>query len=247
MEHAIDDWDNHWARFGSAAEVGPTPRYRRRLILGLLNLGSQTNVVEFGSGTGELAEDLLRRHPGCRFLGLEFSPVGVEVSRKRVPAATFFQRDLLLPVMDSDLPPTLATHAICSEVLEHLDNPALFLRNASRYMAPGCVLVATVPGGPLTEFYRVIGHRRHYTPKQLAHVLKSAGLQVERTYAAGFPFFNLFRLGVLLRGKHVEEDVSGTPGLAIRVLSKVFDVLLPLSLNRWGWQTIAVARYPRSN
>jgi hypothetical protein len=111
-------------------------------------------------------------------------------------------------------------------------------------MAPGCLLVATVPGGPFTEFYRVIGHRKHYTPKELSDVFERAGLKVERSYAAGFPFFNLFRLGVLLRGSRLANDVSGPPGAAIRIASRIFDILLPLSLKRWGWQTVVVARRP---
>ena len=242
----IDDWDDHWSRFGSAAEIGPTPRYRRRLIFGELNLQStpRARVVEFGSGTGEFGEALLEKYPDCHFTGLEYSRTGVEISRNRVPSATFQQCDLLQPVNDSDLPRELATHAVCSEVLEHLDDPVLFLRNATRFMAPGCLLVATVPGGPFTEFYRVIGHRKHYTPQELSDVFERAGLKVERSYAAGFPFFNLFRMGVLLRGSKLANDVSGPPGAAIRIASRVFDILLPLSLKRWGWQTVVVARRP---
>ena len=242
----IDDWDDHWSRFGSAAEIGPTPRYRRRLIFAELNLQSSppARVVEFGSGTGEFGEALLEKYPGCHFTGLEFSRTGVEISRNRVPSATFQQCDLLQPIADSDLPRELATHAVCSEVLEHLDDPVLFLRNATRFMAPGCLLAATVPGGPFTEFYRVICHRKHYTPKELSEVFERAGLRVVRSYAAGFPFFNLFRIGVLLRGSRLADDVSGPPGVAIRIASRIFDILLPLSLKRWGWQTVVVARWP---
>ena len=58
----VDDWDDHWSRFGSAAEIGPTPRYRRRLIFAELNLeeSPRARVVEFGSGTGEFGEALFR-------------------------------------------------------------------------------------------------------------------------------------------------------------------------------------------
>ena len=241
-----DDWDDHWSRFGRAAEIGPSPRYRRRLIFPLLGLvpDRQAIVIELGSGTGELAEALLEHYPFCRYVGLESSLVAVQVSRTRVPSATFLQRDLLQNVNDTDLLPLPATHAVCTEVLEHLDDPVLFVRNAARYMAPGCVLVATVPGGPFNELYREIGHRRHYKPRELAAVLEQAGFRVERAYGAGFPFFNLFRLGLSLRGKRLVEDVDGPPGALVRFGTKLFDILLPLSASFWGWQTIAVARWP---
>jgi hypothetical protein len=175
---------------------------------------------------------------------LECSLVGVQASRQRVPSATFLQRDLLRTVGDTDLPPHRATHAICTEVLEHLDDPVLFLRNASRYMAPGCRVVVTAPGGPFNHLYHEIGHRRHYNSGHLAAVLEHAGFRVERAYGAGFPFFNLFRLLLSLRGQRLVSDVSGAPGALVRVGTKLFDLLLPLSSKRWGWQTIVVARWP---
>ena len=57
-----------------------------------------------------------------------------------------------------------ATHAVCSEVLEHVDEPVVLLRNARSWLAPGCRLVVTVPGGPMSAFDRHIGHRRHFSP-----------------------------------------------------------------------------------
>jgi 2-polyprenyl-3-methyl-5-hydroxy-6-metoxy-1,4-benzoquinol methylase len=36
---------------------------------------------------------------------------------------------------------------VCSEVLEHVDRPRELLANAAAYLAPGCRLVVTVPGG----------------------------------------------------------------------------------------------------
>jgi hypothetical protein len=110
-------------------------------------------------------------------------------------------------------------------------------------MAPGCRLVVTVPGGPMNAFYRHIGHRRHYSPRELATLLEDAGFSVERTYGAGFPFFNLFRLYMTWRGERFIQAVSGEPSPAVRLAGKVLDALFHLNLMTWGWQTIAVARY----
>jgi trans-aconitate methyltransferase len=116
--------------------------------------------------------------PRAQFLGLELSRTGVDTASRRVPAARFLQRDLLSPARPGDGLDFLATHALCSDVLEHLDDPGLLLRNAAAYMAPGCKLVATVPGGWYSAFYDHIGHRRHYSPAQLTGLLESAGFAV---------------------------------------------------------------------
>jgi hypothetical protein len=111
-------------------------------------------------------------------------------------------------------------------------------------LAPGCKLVVTVPGGPMNAFYKHIGHRRHYSPKEIGEVLQQAGYRVEELYGAGFPFFNLFRRFIGWRGEKLIKAVSGEPSLTVRFGMMVFDLLFRLNLMRWGWQTLAVARYP---
>ena len=240
-----DDWNRHWTDFSAAAELGPTPKFRRRLIFELLRLGPQDGVrmLEVGSGTGEFAEEFCRRFPRSRFLGLELSSVAVESSKQRVPVAHFLQRDLLQPATTMAFRDFGATHAVCSEVLEHLDDPRLLLQNCAPYMVTGCRLIVTVPGGPMSAFYRHIGHRRHYSPDELAAVLEAAGFSVESTYAGGFPFFNLFRLLVTWRGEKFVQSVTGRPSRLIGLAGWVFDGLFRLNLMRWGWQTIVVAQY----
>lgn len=243
---AVDDWDRHWQDFSAAAELSPATRYRRRLALQLL-AGAQDSamrMLEIGSGAGQFAAEFLARVPRAQFVGLELSHTGVEIASRRVPAADFRQRDLLAPAAPEDGVDFRATHALCSDVLEHLDDPALLLGHAAAYMAPGCKLVVTVPGGWYSAFYGHIGHRRHYTPGELSELLKSAGFTVERVYAAGFPFFNLYRMLVTLRGQALIGDAARGPSRAMRAAGAAFDALFRLNgMHRWGWQTIAVARY----
>lgn len=176
---------------------------------------------------------------------------GVSIASQRVPQARFLEHDLL---QGSDPPEDLqgwATHAICSEVLEHLDEPERLLGNALPWMAPACRVVATVPGGPMSSFDRHIGHRRHYDPTSLRRLLERAGLQVEGVTGAGFPFFNLYRLAVIARGDRLIEDVSrpdgGEPRWAARAAMRAFDVAFSLNRSRgpFGWQMLALARLAR--
>jgi hypothetical protein len=163
-----------------------------------------------------------------------------------VRGARFVQRDLLRDEGSDGVPRAWATQAVCSEVLEHVLEPVRLLANARAYLAPGCRLVVTVPGGPMSAFDRHIGHRRHFTPQVLRSILDEAGFETIRVDRAGFPFFNAYRLTVLIRGQRLVEDVHGAGSAPARAVMKIFAALFRLNLrhSRWGWQVVATARFP---
>src|SRR5437773_1070670 len=80
--------------------------------------------------------------------------------------------------------PNWATHAVCSEVIEHVDDPRRLLSSARAYMSPGCKLVLTAPGGPMSAFDRHIGHRRHWDPRDIKTLLLDAGFLPEHVTGA---------------------------------------------------------------
>jgi SAM-dependent methyltransferase len=206
--------------------------------------GSPERLLDLGSGTGDLALALRRAFPDAEILGFELSSAGIEAARRKVPSAMFLQRDLLEAGEPEERLRGWATHAVCSEVLEHVDDPGDLLANAVPYLAPTCRLVVTVPGGPMSAFDRHIGHRRHYRPPELRRLLEAAGFTVKRATGAGFPFFNLYRLVVVLRGRRLIGDAKqGGLGRSARLTMRTFESLFRLNLasSPWGWQTIALA------
>jgi SAM-dependent methyltransferase len=238
-----DDWDRHWDDYASAAERNPAQRYRRRLILAMLGAkGTPERLLDIGSGQGDFAADVTAAFPGARVLGLELSASGVEVARRKVAGAEFLQWDLLAERQPPEHLRNWATHAVCSEVLEHLDEPERLLANARTWLAPGCRLIVTVPGGPMSQFDRHIGHRKHYHGEELRALLERAGFRVEAAHGAGFPFFNLYRRVVIARGSKLIGDVAQEPSLAARMAMGAFDGLFRWNLGTRGWQTVAVAR-----
>lgn len=244
-EPRLDDWDRHWSTYAEANERNPAQTYRRRLVLQALRSfegAGRRRILDVGSGTGVLAAEIHRELPAADIVGLELSREGVERARLAVPKATFLQRDLLA---GGEVEPRLrawATAAVCSEVLEHVDEPRELLRAVVPYLAPGCRLVVTVPGGPMSAFDHGIGHRRHFTPASLTALLQEAGFRVETATRAGFPFFNLYRLVVIARGRRVESDVAAAGSAAVRAMS-MFDQLFRFNFDRspFGWQIVAVA------
>jgi SAM-dependent methyltransferase len=246
-----DDWDRHWAAYAGSSDYNPAQAYRRRLILGLLkslDTNERHRILDIGSGTGALASVLRKRFQHADIVGLELSRGGVERARIAVPSATFIQRDLLADdVIDQRLR-DWATVAVCSEVLEHVDDPQLLLRGAAPYLSPGCRLVVTVPGGPMSAYDRHIGHRRHFTPGSLSRILYESGFRVEAAQRAGFPFFNLYRLVVIARGARLIHDVQTDLGRATSsayAVMSVFDRLFSFNVDRspFGWQIVAAATY----
>jgi SAM-dependent methyltransferase len=246
-----DDWDQHWDAYSAAAEANPAQRYRRNLALKLLEQGgSPQRLLDLGSGQGDFLLAASLRWPQTQLLGIEPSDVGVRQSQEKVPSGRFEALDM---TSRAELPEDLrgwATHAICSEVLEHVDDDVGLLAGARAVMAQGCRLVVTVPGGRMSAFDREIGHRRHYTSASLAAVVREAGLEVAWTAGAGFPFFNLYRALVIARGEKLAGDVAGAEGrgptLAARAAMLAFRPLMRATLTRspWGTQIVGVVRNP---
>jgi SAM-dependent methyltransferase len=186
--------------------------------------------------------------------GIDASAEGVRRGNLSAAAlgltAQFAQRDLTVPSQLDDNERQRATVAICSEVLEHVDEPDVLLLHVTEYLAPGCRLVITVPGGPRSAFDRHIGHRRHFSARRLRHLLETAGFEEVTVRRAGFPFFDLYRLLVIARGRRLIADVEesgtalddGASGAALRFFDRAFRYNLESS--PMGWQIVAVARCP---
>jgi len=246
-----DDWDAHWHHYAESAAENPAQRMRHDIIARLLceeaGQGGM-RLLDLGSGQGDLVQKLESLLPAAEFVGAELSESGVAISQRKVPRATFLVANIFDP------PPKLkdfagwATHAVCSEVLEHVDDPVAFLKLAREYLAPGGHLVVTVPGGPMSAFDRHIGHRQHFERAQIHSMLEEAGYSVQRTYLAGFPFFNLYRLLAIARGKRLAQDVetksAGRPAGLAHFVMRVFQVLFHANLldSPFGWQVVAIAR-----
>jgi SAM-dependent methyltransferase len=246
-----DNWEDHWDKYNRSTEENPAQNYRREMICSLLELrdsGEGVRLLDIGSGQGDMAAALQARFPKANLLGLELSQAGVGISQTKVPGARFVQCNLLETKEPAKELIGWATHGVCSEVIEHVDDPVSLLRNARRYLTAGARLILTAPGGPMSAFDRHIGHRKHWSPDEIKDVLRNAGYTSEQVTRAGFPFFNLYRCIVIMRGRKLIEDVSSESvrgvSLGARVVMRTFHHLIRPNLNsmRRGWQMIAIAR-----
>lgn len=245
-----DNWDEHWGHYAAAASRNPAQQMRHDLVERLLlrDEPRPCRLLDIGSGQGDMLARLQHRLSETELAGFELSANGVELSRRKVPAGKFVVVDLFQPPVEAEVFAGWADAAVCAEVLEHVDSPVDFLKAARAYLANDARLVVTVPGGPMSAFDRHIGHRQHFTRDSITRVLHEAGFTVDRVYLSGFPFFNLYRGVVIMRGEKLAGDVQAGPrgisSMFAAAVMGVFRGLFKLNLRHFplGWQVVAVAR-----
>ena len=241
-----DDWDSHWAKTDSAASLNPAQSFRHKIVTDLVDKYKPNSIVDIGSGQGDFLQYLQTINPHLTLRGIELSKTGTELTRSKVQAGQIVEGNLLAIDFNSCVLPR-SDIATCIEVIEHLDSPTLFLKRASELIAPDGILIITVPSGPRTAFDVHIGHRKHFNRKTLKDLLEESGFKNIEIKRYGWPFFNLYRTMVLLRGKRLIQDVENqkiADSKSTVLLAKAFGLLFRLNVrsNFLGWQLVATCR-----
>lgn len=137
-EHPIDDYYTR-----SWLPIRVIERRRLEIIRELIGDVRGLDLVEIGSGGGHV----LRMFGAARLTGIDVSSVFLETAKKNL--AGYDARFLKGEVDKLDLPPASFDRAICSEVLEHTEDPEAVLAAIGRILRPYGVAVITVPNDPL--------------------------------------------------------------------------------------------------
>jgi SAM-dependent methyltransferase len=146
-----------------------------------------------------------------------------------VPDTHYFETD------DWDVADAAFDTALCTEVLEHIPDPAAFLARTHRCLRPGGRLVLTVPFAARWHFIPYDYWR--FTPSGLSRLLTEAGFDDVRVQARGNPLtvacYKIMTLHLmLLFGSGVAKRALGV--LLLPILG-VFACIANLSLGGdWG-------------
>ncbi len=105
-------------------------------------------VVDVGCGVGDLLVALRNRRPLIRTFGCDFSERAVAGAQARLPEGQFVRHVI------ADLPYGSQAFdvVLCTDTLEHLDQPARVVEELVRVCAPGGVVVIVVPDGAVDDF-----------------------------------------------------------------------------------------------
>jgi SAM-dependent methyltransferase len=183
--------DRHWWFRGRAAVVSA--------LFSRLGLPASPRILDAGCGTGRNLQRYTQIGPAQ---GIEPSPDAVEFCRRRgldnVRRATL--EELPFEAQSFDL-------LVATDVLEHVDDDAVALRELRRVAAPGAALVLTVPA------YRWLwsseddrlGHRRRYTRASLREVVEANGWQPQIA-----TYFNTLLLAPIAVARRLRRD-GGSP------------------------------------
>lgn len=177
--------EDYWRRMAA-------PRHRLAVFLRLLGEDPPGSLVDLGCGGGHLLLEIAGRHPRARLSGIDLSAAQIEANRAALPAIAWRALDLsgASPVPD-DMAGAFDV-VVASEIIEHVADPAAFLRAAARLAAParGRLLLST-QSGPVRETERRVGHLRHYSAAEMAGLLRGSGWAPVRVWNSGFPFHDL--------------------------------------------------------
>jgi|SRR5579884_2604881 demethylmenaquinone methyltransferase/2-methoxy-6-polyprenyl-1,4-benzoquinol methylase len=133
-----------YERWAAVLSLGQDARWRRFLV-GRLELGEGSRVLDVATGTGLVARELVRRH-GCSVVGVDQS--AAMLARARPSAATSFVRASAdaLPFPDGAFDGLTFTY-----LLRYVADPAATLRELARVVRPGGTIAGLefgVPRGP---------------------------------------------------------------------------------------------------
>ena len=143
-------------------------------------------LVEVGCGEGLLTEKAMKRFPDKDVSAIEPNPENVEICKSfgiNVTEGSVYQ----LPFEDDSIDCVLFI-----EVVEHLDDPELALKELSRIVKPGGRLIMLFPNDGAVKLARIIllkfkeayynaGHVRQWTPRAARDIFKRNGLSVTNT------------------------------------------------------------------
>ncbi len=216
-------------------------------------------VLDIGCGRGLLLNKLRER--GWEPRGTELSEEAAAYARQklRLPVSTRALQDLHFPDEEFDL-------VILWHVLEHVTAPRAMLKEVSRILKPGGILLVAVPNFGSWEARRsgrgwfhldVPRHLTHFTPRTLQRSLEMVGLSLVSTnfFSTEYDFFSFVqstqnRLGfrhnylyniLRTRSAKVITSTGATERVGLRETALVLLTAIPLAVISLGTTPILAA------
>ncbi len=219
-------------------------RGRRAVYLGLLDTllqeSSVRRVLDLGCGMGGFQAGLRARVD--EVFGCDMDYDSLEVCHARDYKETCISECGTLPFADNSF------DLVCLfDVLEHMEDDALVLREVHRVLAPGGIIFLSVPAYQFlyANNDRVAQHFRRYDRSMIAERLPAAGFEVEKNSYSNvllspliIPLVLLIKAweSLLNRDQHMQHSNLSwsVPRWINEILYRLFAAELP-GTRRWNW------------
>ncbi len=135
---STESWSSAYGG-GGRDYSGPAEAARYGILAAYLRLVEESpSILDFGCGTG-LVLERIQGIPFRDYVGIDSSPVAIELARERVPGVGTF-------VVGEDVPPTAGPFdvIICNEVLYYLSDPGAVLDRFRTVLRPGGSLLTSI-------------------------------------------------------------------------------------------------------
>lgn len=151
--------------------------------------------MDVGCGTGSTLAFLQRAFPSASLTGIDNLPTAIEMCRQSAGTIRLHLHDITIAPPPSHERQNAVT---LLDVLEHIEDPRAALRHVRSILAPGGIVIASVPISPSLFCARdtYVGHFKRYQLKELRSLFSENGYRV-LACSAFFSF--LFLPAFLLR------------------------------------------------
>jgi 2-polyprenyl-3-methyl-5-hydroxy-6-metoxy-1,4-benzoquinol methylase len=174
-EEFFTEIDEH--SFGSDGD----PRRRNRAIVLRRAVSESTpagggRLLDVGCGTGDNLRYVM--DPRLELHGIEYAESTSRMARRLLGDKATIQRASATAIPYPDQHFDLI---MCIEVLEHIEDDSAAMKEIARVLRPGGKMVLSLPYRHwFPSYFRLIGHFRHYTRKDVEKLLSVQGFRVVR-------------------------------------------------------------------
>lgn len=231
--------DDYWEKMAA-------PRFRFKKILELMAMCGGNSAVDLGCGAGQMLQSIHSKFPQWTLCGLDMSERQIQINQIRWPNMDWRCADLTGSRSPFEDRSNTFDVVVALEIIEHVDSPEAFLRNAYDLAKPnGGRLLLSTQSGPVRETERKVGHRRHFSASNMESLLVQTGWRPLRIWNCGFPFHDLSKWAANLSPSVAMDQFSQRPyGIWQKMVCAGLRAAFLLNSRHTGAQLFATAERP---
>lgn len=168
-------------------------------------------VLDIGSGLGDIARQF-EEHCIEEVILSDYDPLMLNaLGTASLPLRKYrvLPLDITSPQVVNNYPQGFADTITCINVLEHIPQDMIALRNMKHFLKKGGKVVLFVPALPVIygTLDKLVDHHRRYTKKTLGEVLEKAGFIIKDGYYMNmFGILTWFLAGRVLKQKEFHKE-----------------------------------------